>query len=148
KRSRQALGWDHKGMVDYAPSPWQPSLLHPPRRAPARGRVRKAHRTPSSSPLLLGIGKKQLLAVDLVARDGRLTFRRDKPVDECLAQFLLHGRIFFGVHQHDAVLIEQPLVALDDNFEIAAVLERYPGAAVGENIGAHRPRGIERGPHA
>ena len=30
--------------------------------------------------------------------------------------------MFFGVHQHDAVLVEQPLVAFDDDFEIAAVL--------------------------
>src|SRR6266446_3081391 len=76
-----------------------------------------------SSPLLLRVGKEQLLAIDLVAGDRGLAFRRNKPIDETLAEFFLHGGIFFGVDQHDAVLIEQPLVALDDDFEIAAVLE-------------------------
>src|SRR5579872_3882461 len=70
------------------------------------------------------IGKEQLLAIDLVAGNRRLSLRGDQPVHERLAGLLFHGRVFFGVHQHDAVLIEQPLVTLDNDPEIAAILER------------------------
>jgi len=66
--------------------------------------------------------KEQLLAIDPVAGDRGLALRRDKPIDECLAEFFLHRGKFFGIDQHDAVLIEQPLVAFDDDFEIAAFL--------------------------
>ena len=86
------------------------------------------HRLYSTS-LLVGVGKEKLLAIDLVTGDRRLAFPGNQPIDESLAGFLLHMRKFVGVHQHDAVLIEQPLVALDDNGEIAAILEGYPGAA-------------------
>jgi Cytochrome c2 len=70
-----------------------------------------------SSPLLLRIGKEQLLAIDLVAGDRGLAFRRDQPIDKRLAELFLHGGIFFRVYQHDAVLIEQPLVAFDHDLE-------------------------------
>src|SRR5712671_6841694 len=96
-----------------------------------------------SGPLLLRVGKEQLLAIDLIAGDRRLAFRRDEPIDERLPEFPLHGRIFFGIHQHDAILIEQPFVALDEDFEIAAVLEGNPGAAVRQHVTTHRRRGIE-----
>ena len=52
------------------------------------------------------------------------------------------------VDQHRAVLVEEALVALDQDHEIAAVLEGQPGAAIGENVSAHRRRGVERRPHA
>src|SRR5260370_4398638 len=101
-----------------------------------------------SSPLLLRVGKEQLLAIDLVTGDRGLPLRRNQPIHEGLAKFLLHGGIFFRINQHDAVLIEQPLVSLDDNLEIAAIPERYPGAAVGENIGIHCAGGVGASPHA
>src|ERR1700676_4739978 len=100
------------------------------------------------STRLLRVGKEQLLAIDLVAGDRGLAFRRDQPVDEGLARVLFQRREFFGFDKHDAVLIEQPLVALDRYFEIAAVLERDPGAAVGQYITVHGTCGVERRPHA
>src|SRR6202011_510046 len=60
---------------------------------------RATRRQPVSRPLLLRIGKEQLLAIDLVAGNRGLAFRRDQPIDKCLAEFLLHGRIFLRVHQ-------------------------------------------------
>src|SRR5690348_15769441 len=44
-------------------------------------------------PLLFGIGEEQLLAADLVRGDRRLAIRRDQPVDEGLAEILLHRRM-------------------------------------------------------
>src|SRR5882757_5884163 len=104
--------------------------------------ARRAERKRCSSPLLLRVGKEQLLAIDPVAGDRGLAFRRDQPIDKSLAELSLHGGIFFRVHQHDAILIEQPLVAFDHDLEIAAVLEGYPGAAVGQYIAVHTTRRI------
>src|SRR5215467_1719076 len=101
-----------------------------------------------SRPRHIGIGEEQLLPVDLVVRDRLLAFGRDEPVDEGLAERLLDVRMLFGIDQHDAVLVEQALVAGDEDVEIAAVLERKPGAAVGEHIGVGRGRGVERRAHA
>jgi hypothetical protein len=50
-----------------------------------------------------------LLAADFVIGDGLLSFRRDKPIDEGLAELFLHVRVPFGIYQHHAVLIEQLL---------------------------------------
>ena len=53
------------------------------------------------------------------------------------AQVLLHVRVLRRVDEHDAVLVEELLVALDEDREVAAVLEREPGAAVGEDVRVH-----------
>ena len=55
-------------------------------------------------------------------------------------ELLLHVRVLRRVHEHHAVLVEQPLVALDQDREIAAVLEIEPGAAVGQHVGVRRRR--------
>src|SRR6185503_8347770 len=52
------------------------------------------------------------------------------------------------VDEHDPVLIEEPLVALDEHREITAVLEGQPRSAVGEKVGVHSDGGIERRAHA
>ena len=57
----------------------------------------------------------------------------------CLAESFFTCRMLRRVHQHDAVLVEQPLVAFDRDVEVAAVLEREPGAAVGEHVGVRTP---------
>src|SRR5215472_5870524 len=102
----------------------------------------------ASRPRRIGIGEEQFLPVDLVIRDRLLTLGRDEPVDEGLAESLLDVRMLFGIDQHDAVLVEQALVAGDEDVEIAAVLEREPGAAVGEHVGIGGGRGVERRAHA
>ena len=79
-------------------------------------------------------------AADLVVGDRLLPLRRHQPVDERLAELLLHVRMLGRIHQDDAVLVEQPVVALDHDVEVAAVLERQPGAAVGQHIGVGRRR--------
>src|SRR5258708_2355312 len=82
-----------------------------------------------------GVGEEQLLAVDLVVGDRLLALGRDEPVDEGLAQLVLHVRMLCRIHQDDAVLVEQLVVAFDRDGEVAAVLEREPGAAIGERVG-------------
>ena len=67
---------------------------------------------------------------------------------KCWPRSCLHVRVLGRVHQHHAVLVEQALVALDRDLEIAAVLEREPGAAVGQHIGVRGRRRVERGAHA
>src|SRR5690348_1670590 len=102
----------------------------------------------ASRPRRIGIGEEQFLPVDLVVRDRLLALGREQPVDEGLAERLLYVRMLFGIDQHDAVLVEQALVAGDENVEIAAILERKPGAAVGEHVGVGGGRSIERSAHA
>src|SRR6266496_2748905 len=96
---------------------------------------------------IVGVRIEQLRAADLVIGNGSLAFRRDEPVDEGLAKLLFYVRMLFGIYQHHAVLIEQALVAGDEDVEIAAVLERQPRAAVGQHIGIGGGRGIERRAH-
>src|SRR5262249_55180504 len=88
----------------------------------------------ASCPRCIGIGEKQLLPVDLVIRDRLLPFGRNEPVDEGLAEVLLYIGMLFGIHENHAVLIEEPLVAGHQDVEIAAVLEREPGAAAGGGV--------------
>src|SRR5690242_13513134 len=85
-----------------------------------------------SAPLRrIGVREKQLLAVDLVAPDRHLPLGRNDPIDESLPRLALHMRVALGVHQHDAVLVEQAPVALDRDLEVPPVLEREPRAAIG-----------------
>ena len=79
--------------------------------------------------------EQRLLAVDLVAGDVLLAFRRNQIIDELLAEFLLDVRMLVRIHQHDAVLVEHALVAFDHDLQFALVLEMNPGAAVGQHIG-------------
>src|SRR5262245_13567602 len=64
-----------------------------------------------SRPQRIGVGEEQFLPVDLVIRDRLLALGRDEPVDEGLAERLLYVWMLFGIDQHDAVLVEQALVA-------------------------------------
>src|ERR1700682_1423321 len=69
------------------------------------------------------IGEEELLALDLVLGNGFLALGRDHPVDESLPGIPLYARMLVRVHQHPAVLIEQALVAFDQDRKIAAILE-------------------------
>src|SRR5262245_22543801 len=57
-------------------------------------------------------------------------------------------RMPLGIYQHHAILIEKPLVALDRDREVAAVLERQPGAAIRQHVGVGCRRSVERRAHA
>src|SRR6266550_22381 len=116
-----------------SPSFW-PDAKQLPGRHPSRARI-------------VGIRIEQLLAADLVIGNGSLAFQRDEPVNECLAELLLHVRMPCRVDEDNAVLIEQALVAGDEDVEIAAVLERQPRAAIGEYIGVGGGGGVERRAH-
>ena len=59
-------------------------------------------------------------------------------VDEGLAEIPLHLGMLLGIDQDDAILVEQPPVAFDQDLEIAAILEGDPGAAISQDIGVHR----------
>src|SRR5215470_1875291 len=114
----------------------------------ARTKVKGRTSATRSSTGVRGVRIEQLLPIDLVVGDSLLPRRRDKPVNKLLAKLLLDVWMLLRVDQNDPVLIEQPLVALDQDFEIAAVLEREPGAAIGEDVGVHRGRRVERRAHA
>jgi hypothetical protein len=47
----------------------------------------------ASRAVVVGVRIEQLLAIDLVVGDRLLPFRRHQPVDELLAELLLHVRI-------------------------------------------------------
>src|SRR6266487_3429214 len=94
------------------------------------------------------VREEQLLAADLVPGDRLLPLGRDDPVDERLAEILFYVGVLGGIHQHHPVLVEQARVAFDRDGELAPVLERYPGAAVGEDVGAHRRSRVQRRAHA
>src|SRR5687767_8202395 len=114
---------------------------------PMAGRRLPSTRSVSPRYLLAGIREEKLLSADLIGSDGGLSLGGDQPVDERLALRLLYVRMLRRVDQHHAVLVEQAPVALDHDPELAAVLEREPGAAVGERIGVHPRRCIERRAH-
>src|SRR5215467_10611492 len=99
-------------------------------------------------PRLVGVWEEQLLSSDLILCDRLLTLRRDEPVDEGLAEFFLDVLMLGRIHQHHAILIKQPLVATDQDVQVAAVLERQPGAAIGEHVGVRRRRRVQRSAHA
>src|SRR5262245_36116534 len=102
----------------------------------------------ASGPRHIKIGDEKLLALDSVSRDRVLTLPRSQPIDEGLAQVLLHMRVLGGVNQYRVILVEQSLVALNEDIKFAAVLEREPGAAIGKHISVGSGGGLERGPHA
>ena len=77
------------------------------------------------------VGEEQLLASDLVAGNGLLSFRRNHPGNKGIARHLLHVRVLRRVHKHDPVLVEELRIALDEDRELATVPERQPCAAVG-----------------
>src|SRR6185437_7423057 len=87
---------------------------------------------------VVSVGIKELLAVDLISGDCGLSLRRNEPINETLAGFFFNRGMLFRVHQHHAVLIEQSLIAFDEDDEIAAILERQPCAAIGKHVGVRR----------
>src|SRR3954449_1031640 len=108
KRARTILIFVADGMVGTPPDASRPQVL------------------PTLRARIAGVWIEQLLAVDPVTGDRFLALGRHQPVDELLPRLLLYGWMFLRVHQHDAVLVEQPLVAFDRDDELAAVFERQP----------------------
>ena len=76
----------------------------------------------ASDPRHTTIGDEQPLAFDLVTRDRVLALSRNQPIDEGLAQVRLHMRVLGGVNQYHGILVEQPLVALNEDFKFATFL--------------------------
>src|SRR5215468_3288403 len=93
------------------------------------------------------VRKEELLAADLVFGDGLLAGGGDDPVDERVAEIDLRFRMLRRVDEHDPVLIEQLLIPFDEDGEVTAILEGEPRAAIGEDVGTHRGRGVQRRPH-
>src|SRR5262245_43582594 len=91
---------------------------------------------------------EQLLAIDFVVGNGLLALRRHQPINELLAEILLYVRMLDRIYQHDAVLVEQPFVALHHDGQIFLVIERNPGAAVRQHITVTDARHIECGLHS
>src|SRR5262249_31339619 len=71
----------------------------------------------------IGVGKEQLLALDLVRPNGVLALGRQNPIDEGLAQLLFDVGMLLGIDENDAILVEQSLVALHHDFKLALVLK-------------------------
>src|SRR5215470_2953070 len=80
--------------------------------------------TPRVRASTLVVRKEQLLAADFVIGDRLLPVAGSDPADERLAELLLHMRVLSRIHEHDPVLVEESLVALDKDRQVAAVLER------------------------
>src|SRR5262249_36483331 len=95
-----------------------------------RSRARRRKGEPRGS-CAAGVGIEPLLAVDPIAGNGALALRRDQPVDEGLAVMRLDMGKPLGIDQDNAVLIEQPRIALDQRHQVPLVLERQPSGAVG-----------------
>ena len=55
--------------------------------------------------------------------------------------------MFLRIDQHDAILVEQMLVAFDCDDEIAFVLECQPGSTITQNVGIVGRRDVEGRPH-
>src|SRR5689334_3526865 len=94
---------------------------------------------PFSYTVLCGSGGRRvweelLLAVDLEGGNRALAFRRQQPVDEGLAKFSLDTRMARRIDERHAVLVEEPLVALDDDLERSAVLEARPSGTVRQHV--------------
>src|SRR5688572_17064029 len=85
---------------------------------------------PDPWPKSFRVREEKLLAADLVLGNSPLAFPRNQPVDESLAHFLLDVRMSRRVDQDHPVLVEQTLVALHRNHQLAAILEGQPGAPV------------------
>src|SRR5262249_22834000 len=103
---------------------------------------------PPLSALGSGVGEEQLLTTDLVARDGGLAIRANKPVDEGLSFFCLHIRMFLGIDQDHTVLVEELGIALNKDFEIIFVCEAQPRSPIGERVGLLAYRRVEGRAHA
>ncbi len=99
-------------------------------------------------PNSFGIGPEQLLAVDFKSGYRRLAFGRDQPVDELLSGAGLRVGVAFRVYQHDAVGVEQAGVALDEDFQGAAIVEGQPGSPIGHGVAVRRRGGVQGGAHA
>src|SRR5215204_2974629 len=83
----------------------------------------------------LRVGEEELLAVDLEACNRGLPLRARDPVDERLSEVVLHIRVLGRVHQDDPILVQQALIALDYDGQVAPVLEGEPRASIGEQVG-------------
>src|SRR6185436_20717305 len=79
---------------------------------PIAGRRFASTRSVSPRYLPAGIRKEELLAIDLVGRDRVLSLAGDDPVDERLPHRAFHAEMLCGIDEDDAVLVEQPPVAL------------------------------------
>src|SRR5690606_11746022 len=67
---------------------------------------------------LFCIGEEQLLTAQLIACDGLLSIARDQPVMPLLGQVVLKVRVALWIDQHAAVLVEQCLVAFEQDFVV------------------------------
>src|SRR5687767_15397933 len=90
---------------------------------PIAGRRLPSTRSVKPRYLRSRIRKEELLAADPVGANRILPFAGNDPVDERPAHFALHAQVFRRVDEDDAVMVVQALVALDQNRELAAVLE-------------------------
>ena len=95
-----------------------------------------------------GVRKEQLLPANLVIGDHALPARRHEPVGKALPQLQLHVRILGRVHDDHAIGVEEAGVALHQHHQIGTVLERQPGATIGQDIGVQRRCHVQRRPHA
>src|SRR5471032_33041 len=94
-----------------------------------------------------GVRIEQLLAVDLIAGDIALSFRGYQPINELLSPIPFDGRVLLRIHQHDAILVEKVLIALNDNHKIALVLECEPRSTIREHVRVGGRSRVEGGAH-
>src|SRR5690625_2084472 len=97
---------------------------------------------------LIGVRIEELLTVQLVGADRSLPFLGNQPVDEGLALLGLDVLVALGIDQDHAILVEEAVIAFDQNLQVTAVLKSDPGAAIGQGIGRHLRSRVKSRPHA
>src|SRR5690625_1195565 len=97
---------------------------------------------------LIGVRIEELLTVQLVGADRSLPFLGNQPVDEGLALLGLDVLVALGIDQDHAILVEEAVIAFDQNLQVTAVLKADPGAAIGQGIGRHLRSRVKSRAHA
>src|SRR6266849_7102664 len=99
---------------------------------------------------LAGDGDEERLA-ELVHAEGldqHLRLRRHHEIGEGLAAGHVNTATIGGVDLHDRVDVQERLVLLDEDGQADALLEREPGAAIGDRVRPAVIRDAERLAHA
>ena len=97
---------------------------------------------------MLRIREEELLSTQAVGPDGLLPRIRENPIDEGLSRLRLHFGMLGRIDQDNAVLVEQAVIAFDEDLEVSLILKADPCPAIGHDISAHSDAGVERGAHA
>jgi len=72
---------------------------------------------------------EQLLAMDGIGVDGRLSGRRNEPIPEATRSLVLGVGVFHRIEQYHVIAVHQAGIAFDEDPEIRLVAEIQPRPA-------------------